>query len=58
MAGFGFVITYDRFKQMDFSPPVLIQDYHMLVPYPTEESRLLAPIHPFHLTVCCERFNL
>ena len=47
MASTGFVLTYERYKLMDISIPVLLQDYRIAQAYPTEESRLLAPIHPF-----------
>ena len=36
---------------MDFSIPLIISQFRFMVPWPEEESRLLAPVHPFQTTV-------
>jgi hypothetical protein len=36
---------------MDFTIPLTVEDYHLLQPYPNEESRLTACISPFSFTV-------
>lgn len=43
--------TPDRLKEMDFTIPLVITRYRFLVPWPKEESRLLAPIRPFQSMV-------
>ena len=43
----GFVANPERYKIIDISVPVLIDPYHLVVPRPKEESRLLAPVRPF-----------
>lgn len=35
----------------DLTTPLGIQSYGLAVPWPREESRLLAPIHPFEIPV-------
>ncbi|XP_046650518.1 glutamate receptor ionotropic, delta-2-like [Daphnia pulicaria] len=48
---FPFVITPTIMQQMDFTIPLTVEDYHLLQPYPNEESRLTACISPFSFTV-------
>ncbi|XP_046452186.1 ionotropic receptor 93a-like [Daphnia pulex] len=48
---FPFVITPTLMQQMDFTIPLTVEDYHLLQPYPKEESRLTACIRPFSFTV-------
>ena len=36
---------------MDFSIPIIISQFRFMVPWPEEESRLLAPVHPFQTMV-------
>jgi hypothetical protein len=48
---FPFVITPTLMQQMDFTIPLTVEDYHLLQPYPKEESRLTACIKPFSFTV-------
>ena len=43
----GVVASHDRFLVCDLSIPVLMQKYYIVVPWPKEESRLLATIRPF-----------
>ena len=40
-----------NYSLIDLSVPVLIQPYRLIVPWPDEESRLLAPIRPFQPAV-------
>ena len=40
-------MTYETFLRMDISVPMEIEPYGLIVPWPKEESRLLAPIRPF-----------
>ena len=40
-------MTYETFLRMDISVPIEIEPYGLIVPWPKEESRLLAPIRPF-----------
>jgi hypothetical protein len=41
------VATQLKYQQIDFSVPKMIEPYIIIVPWPKEESRLLAPIRPF-----------
>jgi hypothetical protein len=43
----GLVANPERYKQLDITVPAMIDPYHLVVPWPKEESRLLAPIRPF-----------
>jgi len=43
----GFVANQLNYQQFDFSVPKMIEPYVIVVPWPNEESRLLAPIRPF-----------
>ena len=47
IAPIGQPMTYETFLILDVSVPVLIEAYGLIVPWPDEESRLLAPIRPF-----------
>ena len=46
-APIGQPMTHEAFLRVDISVPVLIEPYGLIVPWPNEESRLLAPIRPF-----------
>ena len=41
----------DRVRLVDFTGPVAVTRYHLLNPYPKEESRLYGPVRPFQLQV-------
>ena len=43
--------TVNRYKQIDFSVPKMIEPNILIVPWPEEESRLLASIRPFQPAV-------
>ena len=43
----GLVANPDKYKQVDISVPKMIEPYIIIVPWPKEESRLLASIRPF-----------
>ena len=47
MAVFGVISSHSKFQQCDLSTPIMIEPFGLVVPYPKEESRLLAPIRPF-----------
>ena len=47
----GLVAVPEIVKLIDASVPVMMNPLRLLVPWPEEESRLLAPIRPFQLTV-------
>ena len=51
MSALGIVASPAYIKQVDISLPVLIDPYRLFVPWPKEESRLLAPIRPFEPVV-------
>jgi hypothetical protein len=62
MIPFAFVITPKLMLLMDFTIPLTVEDYHLLQPYPKEESHLTACLRPFSFTVQYEfifnfRFN-
>lgn len=46
---FGLVLSISKYEVMDVSAPVLMEPYRLIVPWPKEQSRLLAPIRPFQL---------
>jgi len=50
MSALGFAPSLN-YSQIDLSVPVMIQPYRLIVPWPDEESRLLAPIRPFQPVV-------
>ena len=43
----GLVATPERYKQLDVTVPAMIDPYRLVVPWPKEKSRLLAPVRPF-----------
>ena len=43
----GLMSSHSRYQKCDFSTPTMIESFKLVVPYPKEESRLLAPIRPF-----------
>lgn len=47
----GIVPSHAKYQQFDFTVPMQIEPYRLVVPWPEEESRLLAPIRPFELPV-------
>ena len=47
MAPFGIIPNPEKYQMVDMSVPILIESYFIVVPWPAEESRLLAPIRPF-----------
>ena len=47
----GIIVSHSKYQQFDFSTAMIIEPYRLLVPWPKEESRLLAPIRPFDLGV-------
>ena len=47
VAAFGIITTYDKFLVLDISVPLIIEPHRIIVPWPKEESRLLATIRPF-----------
>lgn len=51
MAPFGIIPSPEKYQIIDMSVPVMIEKYHIVVPWPKEQSRLLAPIRPFQPTV-------
>ncbi len=46
-----FVLYLSLFSRFDVSIPLYTAGVALIVPWPDEESRLLAPIHPFQPTV-------
>lgn len=51
ISSFSMALTLDNCIRTDCSVPVTMTPVSLMVPWPEEESRLLAPIHPFHWTV-------
>jgi hypothetical protein len=47
VTGFGVTSSYAKYQVIDMSVPMMIEPWHIVVPWPKEESRLLAPIRPF-----------
>jgi hypothetical protein len=47
MTVIGIPLSIKAYQQCDLSNPILNQPYDLIVPWPKEESRLLAPIRPF-----------
>jgi hypothetical protein len=47
MAIFGVTASHAKYLSCDLSTPVMMEPYYIVVPWPKEESRLLAPIRPF-----------
>ena len=47
----GLVMSHAKFLDFDIGSYMVIEPFRMLVPWPREESRLLAPIRPFQLPV-------
>ena len=47
MAPFGIMPSPEKYQIIDMSVPVMIEQYYIVVPWPKEKSRLLAPIRPF-----------
>ena len=53
----GVDMIHDVYQKIDVSFPVLMDPYRLIVPWPDEESRLLAPIRPFQPLVAIILFN-
>ena len=47
VTAFGLTSSYAKYQVIDLSIPMMIEPYSIVVPWPKEESRLLAPIRPF-----------
>ena len=47
ISAIGVDMLHNVFEKVDISVPVMIEPYKLVVPWPDEESRLLAPIRPF-----------
>jgi len=47
VAPIGFVASPLKYQQVDISVPKIIEPFILIVPWPKEESRLLASIRPF-----------
>lgn len=47
MTIFGLVPSPAKYQVIDISVPIIITPYRLVVPWPKEMSRLLAPILPF-----------
>ena len=43
----GLVASASAYSQIDITVPVMMEPFRLIVPWPKEESRLLAPIRPF-----------
>ena len=56
MAIFGVTASHAKYLVCDLSTPVMMEPYYIVVPWPREESRLLAPIRPFQPEVCKSQF--
>ena len=51
MAVFGMVPSHSKYLLTDFTVPLLSDPFRMIVPWPKEQSRLLAPVRPFQYPV-------
>ena len=51
MAIFGVISSHSKYQVVDMTIPFRIELWHLIVPWPKEESRLLATIRPFQLPV-------
>ena len=51
MAIFGLLSSHSKYQLVDLTVPFSIEPWHLIVPWPKEESRLLATIRPFQLPV-------
>ena len=47
VTAFGVTSSHAKYQLVDLSIPMMIEPYSIVVPWPKEESRLLAPIRPF-----------
>lgn len=57
MAPFGIIPSPEKYQMIDMSVPVMIEKYYIVVPWPNEESRLLAPIRPFQPIVSKTKYG-
>ena len=53
----GLVASPLAYSQVDISVPVMMEPFRLIVPWPEEESRLLAPIRPFQPIVRAKSAN-
>lgn len=44
---FTLAIAHDRFRSVDFSMPVSVNQFGMMLPWPEEESKFVASLKPF-----------
>jgi len=51
LAPVGLMPNPQKYQQIDFSVPISMDPCRLVVPYPKEESRLMAPLRPFQPTV-------
>ena len=51
MAAFGIVPSHSKYLATDFTVPILADPFYIIVPWPKEQSRLLAMIRPFQYPV-------
>jgi len=51
IAIFGVISSHAKYLVCDLSTPIMMQRYYLVIPWPKEESRLLAPIRPFQPAV-------
>lgn len=56
MAITGVISSHSKFLVVDLSVPLLMEPYYIVVPWPKEESRLLAPIRPFQPMVISKEY--
>ena len=57
MTVIGIPLSIKTYQTCDMSNPILNQPYELIVPWPEEESRLLAPIRPFQPLVIYSLFK-
>jgi hypothetical protein len=59
MSIFGLISSHSKYQLVDLTVPFAIEPWHLIVPWPKEEGRLLATIRPFQLPVirlsCCNK---
>jgi len=50
------LLSWSLFNRLDVSIPLYTAGSALIVPWPEEESRLLAPIHPFQPMVLTPKY--
>ncbi len=58
MAILGVTASLAKYLACDLSTPVMMEPFYIVVPWPKEESRLLAPIRPFQPEVCISQTHI